>query len=323
LKKGIFIAWTRYHQRTEFLAHKLGIRLHYIYSGNQGRLLHAPIRFIIQAWQTWRILRREFPEFVFIQNPPIFCVLIAFIYSWRYGARYVIDSHTAAFLSPRWRWSLWLHRLLSTRALMTIVHNSSQGKMIKSWGCSDFVLGDYPGPRAGGVRFHLDGQFNVAVISSFATDEPLDIVFEAAGGLPEINFYVTGDSNRIAPRLLAKKPHNCSLTGYLPHKRYLGLLQGVDAIIALTTRNHTLLSGAWEAVSIGKPLIVSDWPILKHCFSQGTVHVPNTAEGVYRGVRRVQAEHDILQQDMLKLRDQLTQEWELKFRELQEQLGIG
>lgn len=321
--KEIFIAWTRYHQRTERLAQRLDTQVHFIYYGHQGRILQAPVRYLVQGWKTWRILRHERPELVFIQNPPIFCVLVVFIYARCYRAKYVIDSHTGAFLSRRWNWTLWLHRMLSHKALMTIVHNKSQEKIVKGWGCPAFVLSDYPGPVSDGERFVLDGQFNVAVVSSFAKDEPLDVVFEAASRLPEVNFHVTGDSNRIASHLLAKKPDNCFLTGYLPYERYLGLLREVDVIIALTTRDHTLLSGAWEAISLGTPLITSDWPILKDYFSLGTVHIPNTAEGVCRGVRKVQIEYFTLQQDILRLRDRLKYEWELKFRELQDKLRSG
>jgi len=48
-----------------------------------------------------------------------------------------------------------------------------------------------------------------------------------------------------------------------------------------------LLSGAFEAVSLGTPLIISDWPILRNYFSLGMVHIPNSVGGVCEGVRRL------------------------------------
>lgn len=316
VKRITFIAWIRFQQRSELLAHHLGATMHFIYYGKRGKRLELPLRYLVQALRTWRVFRQETPGVVFVQNPPIFCVLVAFIYARIHRATCVIDSHTGAFFPP-WRWSLWLHRMLSRSALTTIVHNKSQEKILKTWGCHTFVLSDYPGPRQEGEPFSLDGQFNVAVVSSFAPDEPLDAIFGAATRLPEARFYVTGDSNRIPPPLLTKKPNNCCLTGYLPYQRYLGLLRGVDVIIVLTTRDHTLLSGGYEAVSLGTPLITSDWPVLKDQFSIGTVHVQNTAEGIYEGVRQAQVEHDTLQQDMLRLRDRLQSEWQKSFEELQ------
>ncbi|MCK4828066.1 glycosyltransferase, partial [bacterium] len=165
--------------------------------------------------------------------------------------------------------------------------------------------------------FSLDRQFKVAVVSSFAEDEPLDVVFKAACRLPDVRFYVTGDHNRIASRLQDKKPDNCCLTGYMPYERYMDLLGGVDVIIVLTTRDHTLLSGAFEAVSLGKPLIVSDWPVLRDYFSLGTVHVPNTVKGICEGLVRAKHETATLQRDILRLRQQLLAEWEQEFSVLQ------
>jgi hypothetical protein len=136
-----------------------------------------------------------------------------------------------------------------------------------------------------------------------------------------VNFYVTGDANLAAPSLLARKPDNCHLTGFLSYDRYIGLLQSADVILDLTTRDHLVLSGGFEAVFLGKPLIVSDWSILRDTFPLGTVHIPNTVEGVCQGVRQARAEHKTLQRDVLRLRDQLENEWNQKLEELWDLLG--
>ena len=62
---------------------------------------------------------------------------------------------------------------------------------------------------------------------------------------------------------MSVKPDNCHLTGYIPYEQYVGLMRQVDTVIDLTDRDHTLLLGAFEAVSLGTPLIISDWPILR------------------------------------------------------------
>ena len=97
----------------------------------------------------------------------------------------------------------------------------------------------------------------------------------------------------------------------------MGLLRGADVVIDLTTHDHTLLLGAFEAVSLCTPLIISDWPVLRDYFPIGTVHVANTVEGVCEGVRRAQREHAALRQDILHLREKLYAEWHHKFTELQ------
>jgi glycosyltransferase involved in cell wall biosynthesis len=291
--------------------------MHHIYHGQRGKLLQAPARYLRQGWQTWTVLLQERPDIVFVQNPPIFCALLAFFYARRYHAQSVIDSHTAAFTSPKWTWSLGLHRLLSRRAAVTIVHNESQAQTVKRWGCRYCVLGD---PLADddptGQDFPLTRGSNVAVISTFGEDEPLEIVMETASRLHEVNFYVTGDCRRIAPGLLARKPDNCYFTGYLPYEQYASLLRRVDFVLDLTTRDNCLLSGAFEAVSVGTPLIISDWPILREYFPLGTVHVFNTVQDILEGVRRAQREQPALRKGILQLREQMEAEWKQRFAEL-------
>lgn len=312
-----FIAWERYNRRSDLLARHLGATMHNVHYGQRGKLLQAPVRYVVQGLRTWRVLHQERPEVIFVQNPPIFLALVAFLYTQRYSARYVIDSHTSAFIAPKWRWTLRLHRMLSRSALTTIVTNNHLREVVNSWGCHAFVLGFTPGDYPTGEPFPFSGQFNAVVVSSFEWDEPLDVVFEAASYLPEVSFYMTGDYTRSAPSLLAKKPDNCQLTGYIPYDQYVGLLRGADVVVDLVTQDHTLLLGAFEAVSLGTPLIISAWPVLRDYFPIGAVHVSNTVEGVYEGVRRAQREHATLQQEILLLQEQLHVQWEYKFMELQ------
>jgi glycosyltransferase involved in cell wall biosynthesis len=320
-----FIVWARYgyQSHTELFAQHLGATTHYVWHGRRGGLVQTGLRYSVQALKTWRTLRRLRPDVVFVQNPPIFCALVVSLYAQRHGIRYVIDSHSGAFLSPKWRWALGMHRLLSRGAITTIVHNSDLEEFVKRWRCRSMVIGFIPATYPAGTPFPLDGTFNVAVISSFLDDEPFPVLFEAATYLPEVTFYITGDHQRANSDLLTKAPENCRLTGYLPHDEYIGLLRGVDAIIVLTTQDHTVLMGGFEAVSLGKVLITSDWPVLKDYFHSGTVHVSNTVEAVCEGVRRAQREHTELQQGVTLLRKQLETEWQQKLTELQCLLNRG
>ncbi len=317
LKKKIFIVWASYDRRSDLLAQHFGATIHYIYYGQIGRIWQAPVRYLIQAWRTWLTLYREQPDIIFVQNPPIFAVLVVSFYALCFRARYVIDSHTGAFIGPKWSWSVGLHRVLSRRALITLAHNNSQEKIVKEWSCRYMVLAFTPGDYPIGEEFPLAGQFNVAVIGSILADEPFDMVFEAASLMPDVSFYVTGDSKRIDSHALAKKPANCRLTGYVTYEKYVGLLRGVDLIITLIDRNHTLLMGGFEAVSLEKPLIVSDWPVLRDYFSQGTVFVSNDAEEICEGVNKVRQNHATLQREMSMLHKRLNEDWKRQFLELQ------
>ena len=317
MKKIVFVVWSPYHRRSELLAQHFGASIHYVYKGRMSRLPLTPVRYLIQAQETWRILQREQPDVIFVQNPPIFAALVVSLYARWSGGQYIVDSHTGAFLSSKWRWSVGLHQILSRGALTTIVHNKSQEKIVKNWGCSNFVLAFTPGNYPIGEHYPLSLNFNIAVPCSFEADEPLEIVFQAATRLQEVCFYVTGDFRRLDKEMLSRKPENVCLTGYLSYERYVGLLRGVHAILDLVNTDHTMLMGGFEAVSLGIPLIISDWPTLRDYFSLGTVHIPNSIEGVCEGVNRVQRQHTQLRDDIQLLQEQLQAEWIQKFTELQ------
>ncbi len=324
--KTVFLSWENYNRRSDLIAQQLNAKMINIHYGQRGNLLQAPLRYLIQAQRSWQALRSEQPYVVFVQNPPIFVVALVYAYARRFGTRFAIDSHTSTFTAPKWRWSLGLHRVFSAAAVTTIVTNRHLQDLVAGWGCPAMVLGFTPGHYPQGEPFPFDGQFHAVVPSSFEWDEPLDVLFSAATQLPDITFYVTGDYRRAPAHLLAQKPSNCHLTGYLPYEQYIGLLRGADVIVDLVTRDHTLLLGAFEAVSLGVPLIISDWPVLREYFARGAIHTPNTVEGIRAAVREAQANLAQLKRDVLLLRDELDREWEIKSTELKqllEQTGMG
>jgi hypothetical protein len=162
----------------------------------------------------------------------------------------------------------------------------------------------------------MDGRWKIAVTCTYADDEPLAEIFAAAESLRDVNFYITGNPQKLPRRVLRRKPENCRLTGYLSYEQYVGLLRSADAVMDLTTRNHTLLMGGFESVSLGKPLITSDWPILKEYFSSGAVYVDNSADGIAAGVRSILTDLPFFQRDILRLGIELQSEWESRIREI-------
>jgi glycosyltransferase involved in cell wall biosynthesis len=311
-----FIAWTRFDRRSDLLARHLGATMHFISVGRRGWVVDAPRRYVAQSMRTWRVLGAERPDVILVQNPPVFCVLVVFLYCRLHGAEYVIDSHTSAFLSTRWRPFLWMHRVLSASAAATLVHNDAQGMTVKAWECRYLIVPDPVGGYPEGEAATLEGQFKVAVVCTFAEDEPIGVVLKAAEALREIHFYLTGDLN-VAPRNLPERcPANAHFTGFMPYEGYLSVLRGADAIVDLTTREDTLLCGAYEAVSLGKPVVVSDWPLLKRRFYRGVVHVKNTVEGVCDGLRQVMSDGGAMTIEVERLRSELESEWARSLGEL-------
>lgn len=314
--KMVFLAWAppSHSGRSQLLSAKLGIELisvHYLKMRSRFPLL----KYTLQTFKTWWELARRRPHVVFIQDPPIVAALAVWLYGLLTGARMIIDSHTDALLAAWWRWSLPLHRFLSRRAICTIVTNDYLRDMVESWGAPALILADVP-TEFRYREYPLDTPFNIVMVSSFSYDEPRRRVFEVARRLPDVHFYITGNLKLARPDELESAPPNVHFTGFLPFEDYYGLLAAADAVLVLTTEDHTLQWGACEAVSLNKPVITSDWPFLKSYFYKGTIHVDNSVEGIYQGVLQMQQEHDRLEREVRELHLERQHEWEQKRAEL-------
>jgi glycosyltransferase involved in cell wall biosynthesis len=260
--------------------------------------------------------------------------------------RIVIDAHTAAFERP-WSLPILntLTRWTIRNAWAVIVTNAKLQKAINhNYGVLPIVLEDGPPVAAqtlsyrssnmrtsnsskhhrgqqyplehipsmsgqpGSIRKSTGQKFAIAVISSFASDEPIQEIIEAARILAEsTTFYITGDDTRISARKLLKwkrSANNIVFTGFLDYAEYISLLENVDAVMVLTKRDHTMLAGAHEALAFEKPLITSDWQPLRQYFVGGTVYVDNSVIEIVDAIKYVQVEKDQMKKEIRDIKYQ-------------------
>ena len=245
------------------------------------------VKYLVQAVRTLKLLIRERPTVVFVMTPPVAACIPVFLYTKLSGGQFIIDAHSGAFLQHPWKRLLFLHRFFSRRARTTIVTNSYLRNMIESWGASAAIVSDVPVQFPSPTPIRVQGTNRMAFVCTFQPDEPVAELFEAARLVPEVQFYVTGDSGKVAREIRDRLPGNVHLTGFIPDGQYRALLESSDAVIALTTLEHTMQRAAYEAVYLGKPVIVSDTLLLRREFSRGAVHVHNAAGDIARGVREM------------------------------------
>jgi glycosyltransferase involved in cell wall biosynthesis len=310
-----FISWSAPNTRSDSLAYHLGVECHSIhyFHSSRHRYLLAPVRYILATWNTWSILWKERPERVLVSTPPPFAALAAWLYCLLNGAKFVIDTHSAAFNLGRWKMFLWLTRFLARRAVVNIFHSEAAARLATGWGVRTIVLGDIPYHLETGQKFPIRAGFSLVFPCTFAEDEPVAAVVEAARQLPEVNFYITGDPSRASRELPSQVPQNVLLTGYLPRPDYIALLQACQGVLALTTRDLTVQNSAYEAVELGKPLITSDWPVLKATYPSGAIYADNTPAGLLQAVRQLQAEYPRYCLEIQRLRDKIHAEWNERF----------
>ena len=317
MSRSIFIIWAPIAPRSKLLTEELGINQIYLVHSLQRKVFLAPIRYVLQTIKTINILLKEKPRLVFVQNPPIFAVGIVFIYSKITRTHYIIDSHSAAFIGKRWEWSAGLHKYFARHSFLTIVTNSFLENLVLKWGAKVIVLKDIPGKYPLGTSSLVDGScFSVAVVNSFAPDEPLDEIIKAAKHLPDVLFYISGDTARAANNIFQKLPLNVKFTGFLSNVDYYSLLRSVNSVMVLTKHDHTQQRGACEALWLSKPIITSDWPLLREYFEKGAIFVDNTQSSIISAVQEMTEDLEEYQRGIQSLQIERRRDWEKDKEEL-------
>ena len=318
-----YISWAEHCSRSDHTARELGGASHMVYLGWLGsHPLTVAFKYAGQALRTWGILLRERPRAVFVMAPPVFAVVTVWLYAVVRRIPFVLDAHTAAFAHPRWaRWQ-WLQRALSKRAATTIVTNEHLAAFVRGAGGRAILVPDVP------VRFSTiqplerTTEFLVAVVCSFNYDEPVAEMLAAARALPDVQFRVTGNPRHLSAELKRDLPGNVRLTGIWPDAAYGGLLTSADVVMTLTTRDHTMLRAAYEAIYQGTPVIVSDWPLLRTAFDDGAIHVDNSTTAIVGAVRRMRAAHAQFRAGAAELRQRKLERWTATVAELREAVAL-
>jgi glycosyltransferase involved in cell wall biosynthesis len=319
----VFISWAPFCSRSDSIAARLGGRSFMVYAAQYGsHYVTVPFKYLSQTIKTLCILFRERPAVVFVMTPPVVACFPAWLYARLTGAAYVIDAHTAAFTDPRWKTLLFIHKWFSRAARTTIVTNEYMQGIIEGWDASATIVRDVPVCFAEPTQTKLEGARNMTFVCTFTPDEPIELFLRAAARLPEVSFHVTGNYRRADPRIIESRPANVRLTGFLADADYVALLLASDAIICLTTGDNTMQRGAYEAVYLGRPVITSNFGLLRRHFCKGTVHVDMNEDAIVDGVRRMYADLARFEKEVRELRGERLRDWqcvETGLRQLVEQ----
>jgi hypothetical protein len=262
-------------QRSQTLAERLGFEL--VLLGRQGyrRPWTAPLEYPLLALRTVHAVLRRRPRRIVVVAPPVFAPLVVVALAWLSGASVAIDIHSGAVLDRRWRWTTPLLRGLARRAAAAVVTLPSLHRFLA--GAPTIVLADPLPDLHTGDAPRTDPDLVVAVCG-WADDEPLDELVRAAAGQPW-RLLITG-----RPRRTLSSPPNVEVAGFLDEDRYARTLGTAAAVVVLTTRDETLLSGAWEAIALRRPLVVSGTPALRATFGPEVSYADPTAESIAEAI---------------------------------------
>lgn len=270
-------------------------------------------KYFTQAIETMWILVRDRPRHVICMSPPVPSLVPVWIYCLLFRGNFAIDYHTAAFVLKAQRALYFMQAFFARRAAVNILTNSHLAGIVEGWGGKTMLIGDvrvvfdpiepYPGLTSG---------FNVTFVSRFSPTEPLDDVYKAAKELKDdgVHLFVTGDLRDASKTDVENCPENVTLTDFLSVPMFAGLLRDSNAVLCLCTNDNTMQRGAYEAMSVETPLVLSDWPILRETFPIGSVFVPNSVDGIVAGIKEAIANQQELNSQVKELKKQRSDRWE-------------
>jgi len=311
-KRILYISWAESCSRSEHTARELGGTSYMVYLPFFGsHPLSILPKYLGQFFMSLWLLVRHRPDALFVMSPPLFASFPALLWKWLFGVPFVLDCHTGAFTNRRWRRLQWLQYFLCRQAATNLVTNDHLKELIELHGSKTTIVRDVPVEFETTDEYLLPTGFNIAVVCSFNYDEPISEMFTAASQLVDgdTNFFFTGNPKYLRPEVADQRPDNVVLTGFLSDQQYGSLLCQADVVMTLTTQDHTMLRGAWEAIYQKTPVIISDWPILREAFDIGAIHVDNSQESIVQAVLFAQKNISDLCRQAEKAREQRLERW--------------
>lgn len=328
-QKNIFIVWKEYQRRVEVMAPYLNVEIFYFHHAWEERSkVFKAVSYILKMFNTLKCLLQNKPSLILVQYPPTPPLYVVAFYAWLSGAKYVSDCHMGVTNANWVKWPL-ARKLLADGKV--IVHNEHLVKQTEEeLQVKVFVLRDGIVEK----RFHETGDNvllkklnlvpNAYVIfpCSFAADEPIQEVIDAACRLPDIRFVLTWYVEKLAKQIRDSLPPNVTLTGFLKTDDFNCLFANAGAALVLTKYENVQLSGMQEAMAFGTPAVVTDLRTTRFLYKDFPVYVDNTVASIIHGIKFALQHKLNLERQMNLLRIESEKEFIDQMATLKSALGI-
>jgi len=266
--RTLAITWEQ-HRRTRELCDWLGLPLHEV-TFTAPRLK----RYAKLSGQTLQLLSKHRPKVLYVQNPSlILSVLVLAARPFLGGYKVIMDAHNEA-VAP-FTHAYWPVTSLSRYALraadVTIVTNSALADQVRSIGGTPHVLPDRlpTPPIAPTAPPKLDGPLRVMVVATYAADEPITEIIEAARLLgDQYQLSITGRETKLPAEQRARLPANVKQTGFLSEEAYWELMRDSHITLDFTLKPNCLVCGAYESLAALRPMLLTGNPATVDLFGK-------------------------------------------------------
>ncbi len=313
--KPLYLSWIRFQRRPVSMQACFDFDVHFMPIRWRGKAGLA-LSYLANFGASLKLLWSQRPDTVWVQVPQYPALWAAMIYR-RFSSRritLVADCHNSIVWKPWNRFPLGPSLLPSCD--LVLVHNAEVAVDAAALGVPAekmLVLEDAPGESTRAASPPADDSPRPWLVfpASWAADEPIAQVLEAARRMPEATFFITGNPTRANPLPPAEQiPRNVKLLGFLPLADFDAYLSHADLVLALTLEEGIQLSVCNEAVGLGLPMVCSGTRILRQIFRQGTVFVDaSDPDSIVAGCREALAQREDLALQMQAFRLERRQQW--------------
>jgi len=322
LPNTLAITWEQ-HRRTRELCSWMGLPLHEV-TFNAKRLQ----RYARLGKQTLRLLSERKPKVVYVQNPSLILatlVLAARPFLGRY--KVVMDAHNEAvapFTHAYWPITSLTRHVLRA-ADVTIVTNAALADQVRQIGGNPHVLPDrLPTPPFTPTSpLRLDGPLRVMVVATYAADEPIAEIIEAARSLgDQYQLSITGRETKLPAEQRARLPANVRQTGFLSEQAYWELMRDSHIVLDLTLKPNCLVCGAYESLAVLRPMVLTGNPATVDLFGKVAVMTnDHDAKAIADCLQRARAQLSELNDSVMNERPRFEQRWLEHAVRLREQIA--
>lgn len=310
----IWLTW-HYQARTRNIAKALNIPVYEYFKNDNLFSRH----FLSSLW-TLKVLLTKRPNKIIIQCSFMLLLIVAIYKALRFNkVILIVDCHTKALRRKAkglLNYVFWPLKKFSFKfADLSIVSNRGLLKELKILHTNYLILPDKIPENKIKVAKPYSGKYCV-YISSFAVDEPFKEILEVSELLKnEFKLFWTGKYPDIVNDI-KQQYSNIEFTGYLTFDHYYNLIGNADCLMALTTEEDCLQSGAYEALSLGVPFIISNTRALREYFQGAAVYTNHSPGEITKAIKYSFDNSAKLISEMKKIKEIRSQEFNLSLNHI-------
>jgi len=264
------------------------------------------VRYIIYIKRTISIFTKGYST-VFVQNPSIVLSFVGICLAKLTSTQVVIDAHNAGVRPLEGRFFLLqvFNRWILRQASFVIVTNPHTQLFLKGFSISSFVLPD-PLPSMlidSKVCRSNELKYDIFVVCSWSEDEPIKEYLNAATLLPDLSFAFTGKFNNFfAKNKDLNIPGNVTMLGFVSESDYIWMMKHANVILDITTREDCLVCGAYEAISLDKPILLANSFVNKDLFGDAAFYSEVTVEELVSAIQYAYLKRGLIKENIAKFK---------------------